>query len=150
MQQEKALCFNKSFLDIQEYSSRRHVFVKFKVTWSVSLIHWSVMLWRAQEPNWLALSRPLSPMCLWNICRKNVSNSLPVVGKKLIGSKLWGNFWSLLGFGNVIIFAFFQDSGKWDSWWQSLNKCVRYTSGLLGRCLRHSFAYHQVHKPFSI
>jgi hypothetical protein len=34
--------------------------LKFKVTWFVSLIHWSIVLWRARKPKWLELSRPLS------------------------------------------------------------------------------------------
>jgi hypothetical protein len=48
--------------------------LKFKVTWSVSLIHWSIVLWRAQEPNWLERSRPLSAVCLWTIFRITFSN----------------------------------------------------------------------------
>jgi hypothetical protein len=32
--------------------------LKFNVKWSVSFIHWSVGLWRARKPNWLALCRP--------------------------------------------------------------------------------------------
>jgi hypothetical protein len=30
--------------------------LKLRVTWSVSLIHCSVVLWRARKPNWVALS----------------------------------------------------------------------------------------------
>jgi hypothetical protein len=63
--------------------------LKFKVTWSVSLIHWSVVLWRARKPNWLALSRPLSSKCLWTIFRITFSNSLRVADKRLIGRKFW-------------------------------------------------------------
>jgi hypothetical protein len=36
-------------------------------------------------------------------------------------------------------FALFQGVEKWDSRVQWLNKCVRCTSDILGRCLRHSF-----------
>jgi hypothetical protein len=36
-------------------------------------------------------------------------------------------------------FASFQDDGKCDSWKQWLNRCVRWTSGLIGRSVRHSF-----------
>jgi hypothetical protein len=43
--------------------------LKFKVTWSVSLIHWSVVLWRARKPNWLALRRHFSSMYIWTIFR---------------------------------------------------------------------------------
>jgi hypothetical protein len=49
--------------------------LKFKVTWSVSLMHWSVVLWRAWKPNWLALSRSLSSRCLWTIFGITFSNS---------------------------------------------------------------------------
>jgi hypothetical protein len=110
-----------------------------KVMWSVSLIRWSVVPWRARKPNWLALSSPLSSMCLWTIFRITFSNRLPVMGKRLIGRKFWGRLVSLQGFGNVITFASFQGFRKWDSRMQWLNKCVRCTNGLLGRCLRHWF-----------
>jgi hypothetical protein len=30
--------------------------LRFRETWSVNLIHWSVVLWRARKPNWLAFS----------------------------------------------------------------------------------------------
>jgi hypothetical protein len=113
--------------------------LKFKVTCLVNLIHWSAMLWRARKRNWLALSRPLSSMCLWTIFRITFSNSLPIEDKRLIGCKFWGNFWFLPGSGNGIACTSFKDSGKWDSRRQRINKCVRCTSGLLGRCLRHSF-----------
>jgi hypothetical protein len=51
-------------------------------------------------------------MYLWNIFRKIFLNSLPVVDKRLIGCKFFGNFASLPGFGNVITFAFFQGFGN--------------------------------------
>jgi hypothetical protein len=41
--------------------------LKLRVTGSVSLIHWSVMLRRAREPNWLACSRSCSSRCLWTV-----------------------------------------------------------------------------------
>jgi hypothetical protein len=112
---------------------------KFKVTWSVSLIHWSVVMWREWKPNWRALSRPLSSVCLWTIFTITFYTGLPVVDKRLIGRKFWGKFGSLPGFHNVITFAFCQGFGKWDSRKQWLNKYVRCNSGLLGRCLGHSF-----------
>jgi hypothetical protein len=34
--------------------------LKFSVMWSASLIQWSVILWFAQKPNWLAVSKLLS------------------------------------------------------------------------------------------
>jgi hypothetical protein len=55
--------------------------LKLRVTWSVSLIHCKVVLWRARNPNWPAFS---TPMCLWPIFRITFSNSLPVVDKRLI------------------------------------------------------------------
>jgi hypothetical protein len=63
--------------------------------------------------------------CLWSIFRITFSNSFPVVVKRPIGRKLWENLGSLLGFGNC--------RRRW------LNNCVRCTSCLLGRSLRHSF-----------
>jgi hypothetical protein len=39
--------------------------LKFRETWSVSPIDWSVVLWRARKPNWVAFSKFLSAMCLW-------------------------------------------------------------------------------------
>jgi hypothetical protein len=40
-----------------------------------------------------------------------------------------------LGFGRVMIFASFHGAGKWPSWRQCLNKCVKCTRGLPERCL---------------
>jgi hypothetical protein len=111
-------------------------------------MHCSVVLWRPRKPNWLALSRPLSSVCFWRVFRITSSNSLPVVDRRLIGHKFWGNFGSLLGFGNVMIFASFQDFGKWDSWRQWLNKCVKCTSGHLGSRLRHSFGKPSIPQGF--
>jgi hypothetical protein len=53
-------------------------------------------------------------MCLRTIFRITFSNSLPVVGKRLIGRTFWGNVGSLPGFGKVIIVASSQDVGKRD------------------------------------
>jgi hypothetical protein len=122
--------------------------LKFKVTWSVSLMHWSVVLWRERKQNWLALSRSLSSRCLWTIFRITFANSLPVVDNRLIGRKFWGNLGPLPGFGKVIAFASFQDTGKCDSRMQWLNKWVRCTNGLLGRCLRHSFGMPSIPQAF--
>jgi hypothetical protein len=68
---------------------------------------------------------------------QNNSNSLPAVGKRLIGRKFLGKFWSLPGFGNFTTFSFSQNFGKRDSGRRSLNKCLWPTSCLLG--MRHSF-----------
>jgi hypothetical protein len=103
--------------------------LKFKVTWPLSLLHLSVIIWRAGNPNWLALSRPLSSMCLWIIIRITFSNSYSLVDKGLIGRKFWGNFGSLLGFSNFITIASFQDFGKQDNRRQWLNRCIICTSG---------------------
>jgi hypothetical protein len=80
-------------------------------------------------------------MCLWNIFRTTFLNSLPTVDKRLIGRKWWRNFGSLRGFGNIMTFASFQDFGKWNRrrQWLNTSKCIRCNSGLLGRCMRHSF-----------
>jgi hypothetical protein len=67
------------------------VLLKLNVMWFVSLIHLSVVLWRARKPNWHPLSRPLSSICLWTIFRIRFLNSLPVVDKRLIGLIFWGN-----------------------------------------------------------
>jgi hypothetical protein len=85
---------------------------------------WRVVLWRARKTNWLAL------MCLWTVFRITFSNSLPVVGKRVVGRKFWRNFGSLTGFSNVIAFASFLGTGRWAS---------GRTSGLLGRRLGLSF-----------
>jgi hypothetical protein len=79
--------------------------LKLRVTWSVSLIICSVVLWRARKQNWLALSSLLSSMYFWTILRMSFSNNLPVVERRLIGCQFWGNFGSLPGFGNVMTFA---------------------------------------------
>jgi hypothetical protein len=61
--------------------------LKLRVTWSVSLIHCSVVLLRARKRNWLTLSRLLSSMCFRTIFRKAFSNNLPVGDRRLIGRK---------------------------------------------------------------
>jgi hypothetical protein len=76
------------------------------------------------------------------------SNSLPVVDKRLIGRIFWGNLGSLPSFGKVITSASFQFTGKCDSRLQWLDKWVRCTNGLLGRCLRHSFGMPSIPRAF--
>jgi hypothetical protein len=93
---------------------------------------------RGTEPKLTCIKQAMS-MCLWTIFRITFSNSLRVVDKRLIWRKFWGNFGSLPSFVDFMALASFQDLGKWDSRRQWLNKCVRCTSGLHGRCLRHSF-----------
>jgi hypothetical protein len=109
--------------------------LKFKVTSSVSLMHCSVVPWHARKPNWLALTWSLTSMCSWTIC--NIfSKSFPVVDKRLIGLKFWGNFGSLPDFSKVMIFVSLQDFGKCDNRRQWLNKFGKYISVFLGKCLR--------------
>jgi hypothetical protein len=138
-------CGIKHCFDVKNTAAVDILLLKLRGTWSVSLIHRSVVLWRARKPNWLALRRPPSSMCFWTAFRTTFSNSLPVVDRRLIGRKFWGNFVSLQGFGNVMTFASFQDFGKWDSGRQWLNK---RTNGLLGRCLRHSFGMPSIPQVF--
>jgi hypothetical protein len=51
-------------------------------------------------------------MCFWIVLKMSFSSSLPVVDKKLIGRKFWGNFRSLPDFGKVMTFASIQGAGK--------------------------------------
>jgi hypothetical protein len=74
--------------------------LKFTVTWSYCLIHWSAVLWSARKPNWLAFSKFLFIVCFWTVLKIGFSNSLPVVDKRLVGRKLWWLFGSFLGFGS--------------------------------------------------
>jgi hypothetical protein len=72
-------------------------------------------------------------MCLWIIFRITFSNSFPVVGSLLTRRRFGGNLGSLPGFGTVITFASFQDLRKREILIKLLIKCVKWTSGLLGR-----------------
>jgi hypothetical protein len=69
--------------------------------WSISLIHYNVMLWHAWNSNRLAWSRPLSSACLWTIFSKTFSNNLLVMDKRLIRRRIGGNLGSLAGFGKL-------------------------------------------------
>jgi hypothetical protein len=139
---------SKAFSMSKNTAAVNILLLKLRLTWSVSLMHCSVVLWRSRKTNWLALSRPLSLICFWRTFRITFSNSLPFVDRRLIGRKFWGNFGSLLGFGNVMIFASFQDFGKWDNRRQWLYKCVKCTNGRLGSRLRHSFGMPSVLQDF--
>jgi hypothetical protein len=79
--------------------------LKLRVTWSLRLIHCSVMLLCVRKPNWLALNRPLFAICLHTIFRITFSNNLPVMDRRLIGHRFGGNLGSLPGFSKVITFA---------------------------------------------
>jgi hypothetical protein len=124
------------------------LFFKLKVTWSVCLIHCKVVLWLARNLNWFTFSRPLSPEWLWTIFRITFSNSLPVVGKRLVDRTFSGNVGSLRSFGNVIIFASFQGIRKWEIRKLWLIKWVKCSKGLFGRCLRYSFGIPSIPQAF--
>jgi hypothetical protein len=55
---------------------------------------------------------------------------------------------SLPGFGKATTFASFQDVGKCDSRMQWFIKWVKWTSGLVGMCLRHSFGTPSIPQAF--
>jgi hypothetical protein len=78
------------------------------------------------------------PQCFWIVLKTSFSNSL-VVDKRLIGCKFWRNLGPLPGFGRVMISASFQGARKSPSSRQWLNKCIKCTRGIPGRCRRHSF-----------
>jgi hypothetical protein len=94
------------------------------------------------KPKRLALSRSLSLIYLWTIFRITFLKSVRVMDR-FSGCKFWRNSGPLPGFSKVMTFASFQDFGKCDGQRQRLHKCVRCTSGLLGR-------YQQFHRPLSI
>jgi len=106
--------------------------LKSRVTWSASRIYWSVVLWRARKPNWHGFSKLFPSMCLWIILRMTFSNSSPVVSRRLIGLRFWGNFDPC------------QDDGKRDNRKQWLNRWVRRNIGFRGRCLRQSFGMESI------
>jgi hypothetical protein len=122
--------------------------LKYRITWSASLIHCSVVLWRARNPNWLAFSKFRSPICFWIICKMTFSKTLPVEGKRLIGRRFCGILGSLPGFGRATTLASFQGIGKCVSQIQRFIKWVRWTNGLLGRSLRHSFGIPSIPQAF--
>jgi hypothetical protein len=70
------------------------------------------------------------------------------VDRRLIVHKFWGNFGSLPDFCNVITFVSIQDERKCDNRKQWLNRCVRWTSGHLGRWMRHSFGMPSIPQAF--
>jgi hypothetical protein len=138
----------KGLFHVQNTEAVPSLLLKLRITWSVSLIHCNVVLWRARKPNWPALSIPLASMCFSNISRMTSSNSLLIVDRRLIGRKFWGNFGLLPGFGDVMTFDSFQNFGKWDSRRHWLNKWVKCTNGRLGMCLRHSFRMPSIPQAF--
>jgi hypothetical protein len=87
---------SKDFTTSKNIATVDVLLFKFEVTWLISLIHWSVVLWQSRKPNLLASSRYLSSICLWTIFLITLSNSLPVIEKRLTRSKFWGNFGSLI------------------------------------------------------
>jgi hypothetical protein len=59
---------SKAF-SISKNTAAIDIFLEFKVTWPINLIHCSVVLWLVQKPNWLAISRSSSWVCLCTIFR---------------------------------------------------------------------------------
>jgi hypothetical protein len=81
----KALSISKNTADV-------HILLlKFRVTWSVSLMHWSLILWSARKPNWHihVFGKFLPSVCFRVVLKVSFSSSLPVVDKRLIGGKFW-------------------------------------------------------------
>jgi hypothetical protein len=123
--------------------------LKFKVMWSISLVHWRVVLQCARKTNWLALSRSLSWVCLGTTYRMPFSKSLPIVDKKLIEHKFWGNLGSLPGCSS---YNFCKLPRNWKTrkpkavikW-----MCQTY-HGLLGGACGIHLECHQLDMPFYI
>jgi len=65
--------------------------LEIKVTWSVSLIYWSVVLWWTWQPNWPACSMLFLSTCLWSIFKTVFSNNFPYADRRLIGRKILGS-----------------------------------------------------------
>jgi hypothetical protein len=122
----KPLCHvqSKAFSISTDTAAADILLLKFWVTWYVSLVRCHVVLWRAWNSNWLALSMPLPSMCLWNIFSISFSYSFPVVDKKVIGLRFWENLGSLQGFGKIVTFAFLQDVAKCECRMRWLVKCT--------------------------
>jgi hypothetical protein len=100
--------------------------LQFRVTWFISLLHWSAVPGSTWKPNWLAFNTPPPPMCLELFCRTSSWNSLPILGKGPIGA----NFVDILGpcwtSADLCTYSFFQDAGMWRSRKpQLINKCVK-------------------------
>jgi hypothetical protein len=91
------------------------------------------------EPKLACIQQAFVFNVFWTVLRIAFSNRLPLVEKRLIGRKFWGNFGSFPLFGNIMKCASFRGFGKCDSRRRWLNKCVRCDSCLLGRWPRHSF-----------
>jgi hypothetical protein len=66
-----------------------------------------------------------SSVCFFIVLKISLSNSLPVVDKRVIGRKFWGDFEFLPGFGRVVISASFQGARKYMGQKQWLNKRVK-------------------------
>jgi hypothetical protein len=77
---------SKAFSMFKNSAATDKLLLKLKVTGSISLIDWSVMLWCARKPNWLAYSNFLSSVCFWIVLTINFLNCLPLVEK---GLKFW-------------------------------------------------------------
>jgi hypothetical protein len=132
-------CCAEGFLNIRNTASVDILLLKFRATCFPSFIHWTVVQWSVRKTNWLAFTKFFSSVCFWIILKTNFWNTFSIMDKRLIGHKFGGNLGSMPGFGRVMIFASFQGVGKCWSRRQRLNKLVKCTRGLLGRCRKHSF-----------
>jgi hypothetical protein len=96
---------SKAFLKSKKTAAMEKLLLKFRVTWSVILMHRIIILWHARKTNWHTFSKLFSSTCLWTILRITFTNSLPVVERRLSDHKFWGNFGSLPGFSKVIFWV---------------------------------------------
>lgn len=95
-----------------------------------SLIHRSVALWCAW--NQTHKHNPCVVVLL-DCFQSNFLNLLARHGQQAVWTHNLQEFRVSAWYGQVNIFVFFQDVGKCDHKWQWLSKCVKRTSGFLGR-----------------
>jgi len=76
---------SKAFSIFKNTATMDILLLKCRVTWSVSLLHWIVVLWRARNPNWFASSKLLNSRWLCISFLKTLSKSSTVVDGRLIG-----------------------------------------------------------------
>jgi hypothetical protein len=86
--------------------------------------------------------------CLWTIFVWLSQKTCPSRTGGFSALNFEGIFSPYLASIKAITLASFQDDGKYDSRKQWLNRCVRWTSGLLGRFLRHSFGMPSISHAF--
>jgi hypothetical protein len=66
---------SKAFSISKKTAALEILLLKFRVTWSTRLIHWSVVLSRARKPNWVTFSKFFSSTCLCTILKITFSVS---------------------------------------------------------------------------